>query len=99
MHPTAIALRCRSFLSLLCFWLHWVFGIAVRCCTGNFLYGWQAGLLFILVPRLLIAVASLVAGHRLAGSGVVKHKFAPRHVGSFWNQDWDSALSCPYYQG
>ena len=43
------------------FWLPWVF-IAVR---GLSLVVASRGLLFVAVPRLLIAVSSLVAEHRL----------------------------------
>ena len=43
------------------FWLHWVF-VAVH---GLSLVGGEWGLLFIVVCRLLIAVASLVVEHRL----------------------------------
>ena len=43
------------------FWLCWVF-VAVH---GISLVGGERGLLFIAVRRLLIAVASLVAEHRL----------------------------------
>ena len=52
--------KMQMFSSFFFSWLHWVLVVALCCCTVNFL-----GLLFILVPRLLIAVASFVAENRL----------------------------------
>ena len=43
------------------FWLHWVFVVV----HGLSLLAASRGLLFVAVPGLLIAVASLVAEHRL----------------------------------
>ena len=48
-------------ICLFIFWLHWVF-VAVR---GLSLVAASGGLLFVAVRGLLIAVASLVAEHRL----------------------------------
>ena len=48
-------------INLFYFWLHWVFVAA----GGLFSSCGERGLLFIVVHRLLIAVASLVAEHRL----------------------------------
>ena len=53
-------------LLLLFFWLHWVF-VAVH---GLFSGCSEWGLLFIVVRRLLIAVASLVAEHGLQACGL-----------------------------
>ena len=73
------------FLINLFFWLHWVF-VAARAFSSC----GERGLLFIAVRRLLIAVASLVAGTAL-GSRALEHRLsscggtglvAPRHVGS-----------------
>ena len=50
-----------SFFFLIYFWLRWVF-IAAR---GLSLVAASGGLLFLVVRRLLIAMASLVAEHRL----------------------------------
>ena len=49
------------FFNSLNFWLHWVF-VAAR---GLSLVAVSGGLLFVVVCGLLIAVASLVAEHRL----------------------------------
>ena len=49
------------YIYLFYFWLHWVFS----CCTRAFSSCGERGLLFLVVCRLLIAVASLVAEHRL----------------------------------
>ena len=50
----------RIFLKFIYFWLHWVF-VAARACSSCS----EWGLLFVVVHGLLIAVASLVAEHRL----------------------------------
>ena len=39
--------------------------LGLRCCTWAFSSCGEPGLLFVVVHGLLIAVASLVAGHRL----------------------------------
>ena len=49
------------FILFIYFWLLWVF----RCCAWAFSSCSEQGLLFIAVRELLIAVASLVAEHRL----------------------------------
>ena len=44
--------------------------LGLRCCTWAFSSCGERGLLFVGVPGLLIAVASLVAGHRLYERGL-----------------------------
>ena len=54
------------------------------------------GLLFLVLHRLLLAVASIVVEHRLLslGSGVAAHCLvALRHVGSSWTRD-QTSVSC-----
>ena len=54
------------------------------------------GLLFLVLHRLLLAVASVVVEHRLLslGSGVAAHGLvALRHVGSSWTRD-QTSVSC-----
>ena len=50
-----------------CIYLIYLFlaALGLRCCTRAFSSCGERGLLFIVVSRLLIAVASLVAEHRL----------------------------------
>ena len=59
----------KSFLIVLCFCFLFVFlfmaVLGLRCCAWAFSNCGERGLLFVVVHRLLIAVASLVAEHGL----------------------------------
>ena len=67
-HFTVWATRCYldRFLKLINFWLLWIF----VCFARAFFSCGEWGLLFVAVRRLLIAVASLVAEHRLCVHGL-----------------------------
>ena len=90
-----------SLLVYVCIYL-FLAALCLRCCTQTFSSCSEQGLFFVAVHGLLIAVASLVAEHRLqarrlqqlwlAGSRAQAQQLwrtglvAPRHVGSFWTR-------------
>ena len=77
--------------NLFYFWLHWVFVAACRLFSGCC----EQGLLFVVVHRLLIVMASLVGsmGSRCTGSVVVAHRLScSAACGIVPNQGWNPCL-------
>ena len=54
-----------EFLASLFIYLLFLAALGLHCCVGSFSSYHEQGLLFVAAHRLLIAVASLVAEHRL----------------------------------
>ena len=97
------ALQCHKvcFLSLIYLFLA---ALGLRCCTRAFSSCGERGLLFLLVLRLLFAVASLAVEHGLWARGLQElwlvgsraqaqqlwrtGLVAPQHVGSSWTWAW-----------